>query len=36
MYIGAEEVRTGNKVDIHPPHEKNHVLGIFMKVMQLM
>ena len=29
MYIGAEEVRTGNKVDIHPPHEKNHVLGSF-------
>ena len=29
MYIGAEEVRTGNKIDIHPPHEKDHVLGSF-------
>ena len=29
MYIGAEEVRTGNKIEIHPPHEKNHVLGSF-------
>ena len=29
MYIGAEEVRTGNKIDIHPPHEKDHVLGNF-------
>lgn len=29
MYIGAEEVRTGNTVDIRPPHERNHVLGKF-------
>lgn len=29
MYIGADEVRTGNKIPIHPPHEKNHVLGNF-------
>ncbi len=29
MYIGAEEVRTGNKININPPHEKNHVLGSF-------
>ena len=29
MYIGNEEVRTGKKVAIHPPHEKNHVLGYF-------
>ncbi|MEO8569755.1 MAG: L-glutamate gamma-semialdehyde dehydrogenase [Ginsengibacter sp.] len=29
MYIGAEEVRTGNKVTINPPHEKNHELGSF-------
>jgi len=29
MYIGAEEVRTGNKVEINPPHEKKHVLGHF-------
>ncbi|MEO8110152.1 MAG: L-glutamate gamma-semialdehyde dehydrogenase [Ginsengibacter sp.] len=29
MYIGAEEVRTGKKVDIHPPHEKNFILGSF-------
>jgi 1-pyrroline-5-carboxylate dehydrogenase len=31
MYIGAEEVRTGNKIDIHAPHEKNHLLGSFYK-----
>ncbi len=29
MYIGAEEVRTGNKITINPPHEKDYVLGNF-------
>jgi 1-pyrroline-5-carboxylate dehydrogenase len=29
MYIGADEVRTGKKVDIRPPHEHKHVLGQF-------
>ena len=29
MYIGADEVRTGNKIEIRPPHEKNHLLGSF-------
>lgn len=29
MYIGAEEVRTGNTMDIRPPHEHAHVLGKF-------
>ncbi len=29
MYIGADEVRTGNKIAVNPPHEKNHVLGNF-------
>ena len=29
MYIGGEEVRTGNTVSIHPPHEHKHVLGQF-------
>lgn len=29
MYIGDEEVRTGDKVAIHPPHEKDHSLGFF-------
>ncbi len=29
MYIGAEEVRTGDKIVINPPHEKDHVLGSF-------
>jgi len=29
MYIGAEEVRTGKKLEIHPPHEKDFVLGSF-------
>ena len=27
MYIGADEVRTGQTVSIHPPHEHKHVLG---------
>jgi len=29
MYIGSEEVRTGNKVEMRPPHERNFVLGSF-------
>jgi 1-pyrroline-5-carboxylate dehydrogenase len=29
MYIGSEEVRTGKKVAIHPPHETAHTLGHF-------
>ena len=29
MYIGSEEVRTGNTLDIRPPHEHKHVLGSF-------
>src|SRR5205823_3453726 len=29
MYIGRDEVRTGNKVEMHPPHERDHVLGTF-------
>jgi 1-pyrroline-5-carboxylate dehydrogenase len=29
MYIGANEVRTGNKTPIHPPHEISHTLGFF-------
>ncbi|MBS1745464.1 MAG: L-glutamate gamma-semialdehyde dehydrogenase [Bacteroidetes bacterium] len=29
MYIGAEEVRTGKKVALHPPHEIAHTLGFF-------
>lgn len=27
MYIGGNEVRTGNLVAIHPPHERAHTLG---------
>ncbi len=27
MYIGADEVRTGNTASIRPPHEHKHVLG---------
>jgi 1-pyrroline-5-carboxylate dehydrogenase len=27
MYIGDEEVRTGKKVSMHPPHEIAHTLG---------
>ncbi|MEO7313271.1 MAG: L-glutamate gamma-semialdehyde dehydrogenase [Chitinophagaceae bacterium] len=29
MYIGGDEVRTNNKIAIHPPHERKHVLGHF-------
>lgn len=29
MYIGGEEVRTNKTIDIHPPHERKHVLGHF-------
>jgi len=29
MYIGGEEVRTGNKRKLSPPHDHNHVLGYF-------
>jgi 1-pyrroline-5-carboxylate dehydrogenase len=29
MYIGAEEVRTGKKHALRPPHEHRHVLGYF-------
>ena len=31
MYIGGEEVRSGNTVTIHPPHETSHLLGQFHK-----
>ena len=29
MYIGADEVRTGNKKRIAPPHDHQHTLGYF-------
>ncbi|MEJ1238594.1 L-glutamate gamma-semialdehyde dehydrogenase [Chryseolinea sp. T2] len=29
MYIGGEEVRTGNKIAIRPPHDHQHLLGYF-------
>ena len=29
MYIGGEEVRTGNIRALHPPHEKTHTLGYY-------
>ena len=29
MYIGAEEVRTGNKKPLSPPHDHKHILGYF-------
>ncbi len=29
MYIGGEEIRTGKKVSIHPPHDINHTLGYY-------
>ena len=29
MYIGSEEVRTGNKKEMRPPHEHKHLLGYY-------
>lgn len=31
MYIGSEEVRTGNTIEIRPPHDRAHKLGVFHK-----
>ncbi len=31
MIIGGQEIRTGNRVAIHPPHERRHVLGYYHK-----
>jgi 1-pyrroline-5-carboxylate dehydrogenase len=27
MYIGGKEIRTGNRVTMHPPHDHQHILG---------
>lgn len=29
MYIGNEEIRTGNKKELRPPHEHKHLLGYY-------
>ncbi|MCB0489145.1 MAG: L-glutamate gamma-semialdehyde dehydrogenase [Cyclobacteriaceae bacterium] len=29
MYIGGDEVRTGNKISMSPPHDHKHLLGHF-------
>ncbi|HEY6977036.1 MAG TPA: 1-pyrroline-5-carboxylate dehydrogenase, partial [Chitinophagaceae bacterium] len=29
MYIGGEEVRTGKKLPLNPPHEIKHTLGYY-------
>ncbi|MES2646262.1 MAG: L-glutamate gamma-semialdehyde dehydrogenase [Bacteroidota bacterium] len=29
QYIGGEEIRTGNKQPLNPPHERAHVLGYY-------
>jgi 1-pyrroline-5-carboxylate dehydrogenase len=29
LYIGAEEIRTGDTKSMHPPHEHQHDLGVF-------
>ena len=29
MYIGADEVRSGKKVKLSPPHDHQHVLGYY-------
>ncbi|MGQ1786555.1 MULTISPECIES: L-glutamate gamma-semialdehyde dehydrogenase [unclassified Saccharicrinis] len=29
MYIGGQEIRTGNKISMHPPHDIKHCLGYY-------
>jgi 1-pyrroline-5-carboxylate dehydrogenase len=29
MYIGGKDIKTGNKVAIHPPHDHQHLLGYY-------
>jgi 1-pyrroline-5-carboxylate dehydrogenase len=29
MYINGKEIRTGQKINLHPPHEHQHILGQF-------
>jgi 1-pyrroline-5-carboxylate dehydrogenase len=31
IYIGSEEIRTGNTVSIHPPHDIKHTVGKYHK-----
>lgn len=31
MYIGDKEVRGGQKIELRPPHDRNHLLGHFYK-----
>ena len=31
LYIGAEEIRTGDTKTMHPPHDHRHNLGVFHK-----
>ena len=31
MIIGGKEIKTGNKVAMHPPHDHQHVLGYYHK-----
>lgn len=31
MFIGGKEVRTDEKIAIHPPHELSHILGYYSK-----
>ncbi len=31
IYIGSEEIRTGNTTDIHPPHDHKHTVGKYHK-----
>jgi 1-pyrroline-5-carboxylate dehydrogenase len=31
MYIGSQEIRSGNKIRLAPPHDHHHTLGFFHK-----
>ncbi|MGB5244088.1 MAG: L-glutamate gamma-semialdehyde dehydrogenase [Lutimonas sp.] len=31
LYIGSEEIRTGDTISMHPPHDHQHELGVFHK-----
>ena len=31
MYIGGKEIKSGNKISMHPPHDHKHLLGHYHK-----
>jgi len=29
LYIGSEEIRTGETISMHPPHDHKHTVGVY-------